>query len=132
MVLRPHFTKKASSGVLPVSASSRQTVVRNAVMVCVTRAQSFSSLGSKTTHWVPSSIDFSTKMNSVWMLNKVNLQQKIFWSVRHYLIWDRQSWMSSTPLAAVLVRRRVLLVNSLSITSLQQGGIFLTTSLRGV
>ncbi|GAI54169.1 unnamed protein product [marine sediment metagenome] len=38
---------------------SFQTLVKNWVMVCFTLAQSFSSLGSKTTHCVPSSMDSS-------------------------------------------------------------------------
>lgn len=53
IVVRSHLTKKASSGFMPISAPSLQTRVRNSVMVALTRPQSFSLFGSKTTHWVP-------------------------------------------------------------------------------
>ena len=63
IVLRPHFTKKACSGVVPIRAPFFQTVVKNCDTVCLTLAQSFSLLGSKTTHWVPFSIDSSRYKN---------------------------------------------------------------------
>src|SRR5437016_2530540 len=63
MVVRSHLTKNACSGLLPISAPSRHARVRNWLTLWLTRAQSFSSLGSNTAHCVPSSMDFSMKMN---------------------------------------------------------------------
>jgi hypothetical protein len=59
IVVRSHFTKKASSWVSPIRAPSIHTFVRNWVIVCFTFAQSFSLLGSKKIHQVPFSIDSS-------------------------------------------------------------------------
>ena len=52
MVSRPTATVNASSSFSPNSAPSRHWVRRKRVMVCLTRAHSRGSLGSKTTHWV--------------------------------------------------------------------------------
>src|SRR4029450_3358314 len=54
-------TKNASSAVVPKSAPSRQTLVKNAVMFRLTLPQRIGELGSNTTHCVPSSIVSSIK-----------------------------------------------------------------------
>src|ERR1041384_7681840 len=48
-----HFTKKASSGLLPWKAPARNSELMNALMLNRIAAHSGSSLGSNTTHCVP-------------------------------------------------------------------------------
>ena len=57
LVSASHLTKKASSGVAPNSAPSRQVRVRKLETEIRSRIQRRSSLGSNTAHWVPSMID---------------------------------------------------------------------------
>ena len=52
-------TKKPCSGLAPSSAPERHSLSRKPSTVCRTASQSAGPLTSKTTHWVPSSIDFS-------------------------------------------------------------------------
>ena len=53
MVVRSHFTKKASSGLMPRRAPVRHSLKRKLGWCCGRRAQRCSPLGSKTTHWMP-------------------------------------------------------------------------------
>ena len=60
MVVGPHSTKKASEGVEPARAPSRQQVARKVSMVRVTRFHRVVELGSKTTQLVLALMDSST------------------------------------------------------------------------
>ena len=60
IVVGPHYTKKASEGVDPARAPSRQQVARNASMVRVTRLHRAAELCSKTTQLVLALMDSST------------------------------------------------------------------------
>src|ERR1044072_6796344 len=63
LVERSQTTKYASSFVTPCSAPMRHWLSRKRSIVWRKRAHSGSALGSKTAHWVPSSIDSSSMMN---------------------------------------------------------------------
>src|SRR5204863_6231701 len=59
LVSSSHFTKNASSGVVPKRAPLRHSLIRNALIVRLIRAHSWRSFGSNTTHWVPAKMDSS-------------------------------------------------------------------------
>lgn len=50
MVLRSTLTKKASSGLVPASPPSFQTLMRNSLIISLTLPHNFSLFGSNTTH----------------------------------------------------------------------------------